>query len=100
VPEPRIACTLNYIVRGVATDRRGKADLLAELVELLPGASNVTVLPVNEGFTVAIEMTDIAPFNRTSFEPYVADHILREAVALRCTSVGSVHLDLLKAQFS
>ena len=92
--------TLKYIVRGVATDRGGQHDLQAELYDNLPNAHSIVVLPVVEGFSVEIEMSDLRPFSEESFEPYVAEHVLLEAAQLRCTVTGSVQLKLLKAHFS
>lgn len=93
-------CSLKYIVKGVSASREKKADLRTELHEILPSAQAVTVLPVVDGFSVELEVTDVAPFTRLSFEPYVAEHVLPDAVRARCDVDGAVHLQLLKAKFS
>ena len=90
---------LKYLVKGVATTRESQRDLTQELADALPNAQSIVVLPVVQGYTVEIEMADLAPFSSTSFEPYVADHILPEAVTMRCEVTGQVQLQLLKAHF-
>jgi hypothetical protein len=94
----KTGCTLKYLARGVITSRDSKSALVTELCEVLP-ESTVTVLPVNEGYSVELEFTDIAPFSRSSFEPYIAEQVLSEALHLRCELSGSLQLDLLKARF-
>jgi len=94
----KTSCTLKYLARGVIPTRETKQALLAELSEVIPN-STVTALPVNQGYSIELEFTDIAPFNRTSFEPYIAEHVLREALNLRCQFSGALQLDLLKAHF-
>ena len=94
----KTGCILKYLARGVVTTRDSKSALLAELHEVLPH-STVTVLPVNEGYSVELEFDDIAPFNRSSFEPYIAEQVLGEALRLRCQVSGNLQLDLLKARF-
>jgi len=97
--EESIECVLKYLVKGVSPDRESQRALKIELEELLPSHSAITILPVVEGYSVEIEMQDIAPFNRSSFEPYIADQILTEAVNIRCQSRGETQLQLLKARF-
>tara|TARA_B100001093_G_C25966282_1_gene651270 strand:+ start:127 stop:477 length:351 start_codon:yes stop_codon:yes gene_type:complete len=94
----KTSCTLKYLARGAIPTRESKNALLAELSEVIPN-STVTALPVNQGYSIELEFTDIAPFNRTSFEPYIAEHVLREALNLRCQFSGALQLDLLKAHF-
>ena len=50
----KTGCTLKYLARGVVTTRDSKSALLAELNEVLPD-SVITVLPVNEGYSVELE---------------------------------------------
>jgi len=45
-------------------------------------------------------MRDLAPFSRTSFEPYLAEHVLPEAVSIRCRVKDAVKVQLLKAHFA
>ncbi len=94
--DAEVVCVLRYLVKGVAPQR----DYQGALLELLPNANAVTVLPVVDGFSVEIEMLDLAPFSRTSFEPYLAEHVLPEAVAARCQPEGEVRLQLLKAHYA
>ena len=94
----KTGCTLKYLARGVIPTRETKQALLAELGEVIP-ESMVTALPINEGYSIELEFTDIAPFNRSSFEPYIAEQVLREALNLRCQLSGALQLDLLKAHF-
>ena len=98
--EVSFACILKYLVKGVTTERDAQSALQAELLELLPTATAVTILPVVDGFSVEMEFSDLGPFSRNSFEPYVAEHILPEAAASRCRPSGDIQLQLLKAQFN
>ena len=93
------ACILKYLVKGVGTSRETQGDLQREIADSLPNAQSIVVLPVVEGFAVEIEMADLAPFNSTSFEPYVAEHVLPEAVSISCR-VSDHQLQLLKAHFA
>lgn len=98
--EVSVACNLKYLVKGVAPNRDAQADLQRELYELLPNAAAIVVLPVVQGYRVEIEMTDLAPFSRSSFEPYVAEHILPEAVTIRCQPIAPIQLQLLNAHYA
>ena len=98
--EAEVVCVLRYLVKGVTPQRDHQGELQDELFELLPNANAVTILPVVEGYSVEIEMLDLAPFSRTSFEPYLAEHVLPEAVAARCRPGGEVKLQLLKAHYA
>ena len=93
------ACVLKYLIKGVSTDRECQHDLKREISDALPNAQSVVVLPVVEGFAIEIEMADLSPFNRSSFEPYVAEHVLPEAVNIGC-KVSAHQLQLLKAHFA
>lgn len=95
----RQPCLLKYLVRGVDPDRASQQNLTAELREMLTHCSAVTVLPVVEGFSVELEFNDIKPFTTVSFEPYVAEHVLGDAVRLRCTSAEAPEIQLLKSRF-
>lgn len=95
-----VVCIVRYLVKGVAPERGEQADLHNELVDLLPNAKTITILPVVEGYSIEIEMRDLAPFSRTSFEPYVAEHVIPDAVAIRCRSAGAVKIQLLKAHYA
>lgn len=95
-----VRATLKYLVRGVHSSRETRADLQNELADNLASARAVTILPVVEGLAVEIEVDNIAPFSRTSFEPYVAEHVLPEAVRIRCDAEESLQLQLIKAKFS
>ncbi len=94
-----VVASLRYLVKGVRTTRDAKSELQQELAQSLPHAHAITVLPVVEGFSVEIEVTDLKPFNRTSFEPYVAEHVLPDAVRLRCERTGELGVQLLKSYF-
>lgn len=93
------ACVLKYLVRGVPAQRETQSDLKEELALALPRAASIVVLPVVDGFSVEIEMVDLHPFSSTSFEPYVAEHILPDAVKVGCR-VDNHELHLLKAHFA
>lgn len=99
--EPKqIGCTLKYIVRGVESTRESRGDLQTELQDNLKGLSAVTILPVVQGLSIELEMHDIAPFNRASFEPYVAEHVLPDAVRIRCEAESDLALQLVKEKFT
>ena len=91
---------MKYLVKGVSADREQRGDLQAELYDNLPGATSVVTLPVVQGLSVELEIADIAPFSRDSFEPYIAEHVLPEAVAIRCEDGSMAQIQLLKARFS
>ncbi len=97
--ETSTGCTLKYLLKGVPTSRESKDDLRTELHDMLPNATAVTVLPVVDGFSVELEVADVAPFSRASFEPYVAEHVLPDAVRIRC-GVPGVRVQLLKSIFN
>ena len=87
-----LQCQLRYLVKGVYTTRGSQQELTRELEDLLPNAESITVLPVVQGYSVDLEIRDIAPFNRVSFEPYIADHVLAD-------SDEAIQIQLLKASF-
>ena len=91
------AAKLKYVIRGVNPSRDAQQSLQQELEEALPSATAVTLLPVVDGFSLDLEVSDVAPFSRTSFEPYVAEHVLQEAVSLRCQGIGTLEIQLLKS---
>ena len=95
----RLQCHLRYLVKGIYTSRDSQQELTRELEELLPNAGAVTVLPVVQGYSVDLEINDIAPFNRVSFEPYIADHVIIDAVRIYCEGDGDVQIQLLNASF-
>ena len=95
----KTGCTLRYLALGVIPSRDSKSALLEELQEVLP-QSSITVLPVNQGYSIELEFNDIAPFNRSSFEPYIAEQVLSKALNLRCQFSGTLQLDLLKTNFN
>ena len=92
-------CLLKYLVCGVKADRSSQQSLTSELSEMLNHASAITVLPVVQGFSVELEFDDIKPFTKVSFEPYIAEHVLADAVNLRCSHQGSPQIQLLKSRF-
>ncbi|MEM7101235.1 MAG: hypothetical protein AAF541_23435 [Pseudomonadota bacterium] len=98
--EQKVSCVLKYVVRGVESTRENRSDLKQELLDTLNGIGDVTILPVVQGLAVEIEMDDIAPFTRTSFEPFVADHVLPEAVKIRCDAEDFLELQLVKSKFN
>lgn len=91
--------TLKYLVKGVKPSRESQQELQRELQENLPNAASIVILPVVQGYSLEIEMNDLAPFSSSSFEPYVAEHVLPEAVSIRCETNGPVQLQLLKARY-
>ncbi len=94
------AGVVKYLVKGVDPCRESRERLQTELEDNLPNADAITILPVVQGFAVEIEMGDLSPFSASSFEPYIAEHILPEAVQIRCNVTGKIQLQLLKARFN
>ena len=92
-------CLLKYLVCGVKADRSSQQSLTSELGDMLNYASAITVLPVVQGFSVELEFDDIKPFTKVSFEPYIAEHVMADAVNLRCSHQGSPQIQLLKSRF-
>ena len=92
-------CLLKYLVCGVTADRSSQQSLTSELGDMLNHVSAITVLPVVQGFSVELEFDDIKPFTKVSFEPYIAEHVLADAVNLRCSYQGMPQIQLLKARF-
>ena len=92
-------CLLKYLVRGVIADRSSQQSLTSELGDMLNHVRAITVLPVVQGFSVELEFDDIKPFTKVSFEPYIAEHVLADAVDLRCSHRGTPQIQLLKARF-
>lgn len=95
--EVELACVLKYLIKGVITSRESQGDLQRELHEVLPSATAITILPVVEGYSVEMEFATLAPFSRSSFEPFIAEQVLPEAVASQCEALGDVSFALLKA---
>ncbi|MEM9622422.1 MAG: hypothetical protein AAF993_12280 [Pseudomonadota bacterium] len=95
----RHRATLKYLVKGIHPGRESSQALRTELEDSLPNAASIVVLAVVEGYSVELEMDDLAPFSTASFEPYVAEHVLPEAVQLRCDVSGHVQIQLLKAHY-
>ncbi len=91
--------TLKYLVKGLNPSREHQADLQRELSDNLAHANSVIALPVVDGFSVEIEVADIAPFNTSSFEPYIAEHVLPDAVKIRCRPAHDPDIQLIKARF-
>ena len=95
----RLQCQLRYLIKGIYTSRDSQQELTRELEDLLPNADAITVLPVVQGYSVELEINDITPFNRVSFEPYIADHVLADAVRIHCEGDGDVQIQLLNSSF-
>jgi hypothetical protein len=93
------SCKIKYLVRGVEANRESKENLRNEILDMLPKAEVVTLLPVVEGFSLDIEVSDISPFSESSFESYLSDQILLEAIELKCDPRGQISLELVKSNF-
>ena len=84
------ACTIRYVVTGIA-DRYApntSMGLCEEIQEVLPNPGPVAAKPVDEGMQVSISVTDIEPFNRDNFEPYIYEQVLWHAVHACCHMEG------------
>ena len=95
-----ITCTLGYVIRGVAYSKQHRQALTEELEQNLEYASVVTALPVVDGISLEVEVSDIAPFSTDSFEPYICEHVLGPAVRSRCeTFEDEAELRLINKRF-
>ena len=94
------SCKIKYLVKGIAPDRASKDNLKNEIFDMLPKAEAVTVLPIVEGFSLDLEVSDIAPFSKASFEPYLSSQILLEAIELKCNPIGLISIELINSSFS
>lgn len=92
-------CILKYLAKGLNPTRECQGDLQRELLDSLPNAQSVVVLPVVDGYSIEIEIADLAPFSRSGIEPYVAEHVLPEAISIRCKPSRAVEIQLLQAHF-
>jgi len=94
-------CTLGYLIRGVAYGKAQRAALADEITQMLENASAVTALPVVDGISLELEVSDIAPFGTESFEAYVSEHILAPVVQAQCEPIdGPAKLKLINKRFS
>ena len=94
------SCHLQYLVKGVNAEREDKFSLRQEIVDALPNASSINLLPVVEGFSLDLEFADIEPFSKASFEPYLAEQVLFELINRKCQTIGSVSLQLMHSEFN
>ena len=85
------ACTLSYLVHGIARrdDPATSTDLCEEILEVLPHPGPVSVTPAAGAFDVRISVTDIGPFDQSTFEPYIYEQVLWHAVNARCDMEAS-----------
>ena len=83
-------CLLKYLVRGVTADRSSQQSLTSELGDMLSHVRAITVLPVVQGFSVELEFDDIRPFTKVSFDPYIAEHVLADAINLRWITLSNL----------
>ena len=94
----RTSCKLRYLARGVETDQESRQSLNEEL-SIVSGVACVTILPIVQGWSIEVDFSDISPFGKSSFEPYFAEQILREAIMLRCNIEGALQLELLLSSY-
>ena len=94
------SCNLQYLVKGVNAEREDKFSLRQEIVDALPNASSINLLPVVEGFSLDLEFADIAPVSKASFEPYLAAQVLLDLINRKCQTIGSVSLQLMHSEFN
>ena len=94
------SCRIQYLVKGVNAEREDKSDLHQEIVDALPNVSSVNLLQVVEGFSLDLEFSDIEPFSKASFEPYLSEQILLELINLKCETIGSASLQLVRSEYS
>ena len=97
-PLMRTSCKLRYLARGVETDQESRQSLSEEL-SIASGVTCVTILPIVQGWSIEVDFSDISPFGKSSFEPYFAEQILREAIMLRCNIEGALQLELLLSSY-
>ena len=65
---------------------------LSEELSTVSGVACITILPVVKGWSIVVDFSDISPFGKSSFEPYFAEQILKEAIMLRCKVDGEFQL--------
>ena len=92
------SCKLRYVARGVETDEVSRRSLNDEL-STLSGAACVTILPIVKGWSIEVDFSDISPFGKSSFEPYFAEQLLKEAIMLRCNIDEAFQLELLLSSY-
>ena len=94
------SCRIQYLVKGVNAEREDKSNLHQEIVDALPNVSSVNLMPVVEGFSLDLEFYDIEPFSKASFEPYLSEQVLLELINLKCETIGSASLQLVRSEYS
>ena len=94
------SCRIQYLVKGVNAEREDKSNLHQEIVDALPNVTAVNLLPVVEGFSLDLEFSDIEPFSKASFEPYLSEQVLLELINLKCETIGSASLQLVRSEYS
>ena len=92
------SCKLRYLARGLETNQESRQSLSEEL-STVSGVACVTILPVVKGWSIEVDFSDISPFGKSSFEPYFAEQILKEAIMLRCNVDGEFQLELLLSSY-
>ena len=95
--------TLTYLVHGVARrdDPATSIDICEEIQEVLSYAGPVAVSPTKDALEVRICVTNIEPFSRDTFEPYVYEQVLWHAVNACCEMDGAdFRFELKAAEFS
>ncbi len=102
VARVRTACTLTYVVHGVAhrEDPTTSIDLCEEIQEILSHPGPVSVAPTPGALEVRITVTDIEPFDRDDFEPHIYEQVLWHAVNACCHMEGDgFRFDLKSAEY-
>jgi len=94
-----VVCILRYVIQGIRPERALSNALQDELLESLSHATAVTLLPVVDGLSLEIELSDLAPFSRHSIEPYIAEHLIPDAVSSTFRPREPVTVKLLKAHY-
>ena len=94
------SCRIQYLVKGINAEREDKSNLHQEIVDALPNVSSVNLMPVVEGFSLDLEFSDIEPFSKASFEPYLSEQVLLELINLKCEIKGSASVQLVRSEYS
>ena len=79
-------CTLKYEIRGIANagSTATQVDVCEEVQEVLSYPGLVSAKPLSDGLEVSISVTDIEPFSREQFEPYIYEHVIWHALNACC----------------
>ena len=98
----KTACTLKYLVTGIANAgaTHTQMDVCEEIQEMLSHPGPVSVRLNGDGLEITISVTDIEPFSKDNFESYVYEQILSHSILACCEMQGDkFEFKLLSSSF-